>query len=390
MEFASYISQAESTIDAAQQLIDQARQHPGRIDLAMVFFTSYHQPQAGELVERLWLELDPQALVGCSAEGVIGGELEVERQPGMSLLVGRLAPGVRAHPFHVSEHQWRQLLSDAELFGHRLGVGPQTRVVIGMGDPWTTPITQLMQVMDTLCPQAPLVGGMASAARDAGQNLLVRNDQTFDEGLVGVSLSGAIQVQTIVSQGARPIGRPLIVTRGHDNVIEQLGGRPALEAFGQIVQDLSRRDQELLEHGLLIGQAISEYREHFGRGDFLVRNVTGVDQQRGAITVGDLVRVGQTVQFHVRDADSADEDLRLMLEAAARSGAAPEAGLLFSCNGRGTRMFDRPGHDITLARRLLPGTPVAGFFAAGEFGPVGGRNFIHGHTASLALLRQVR
>ena len=142
-------------------------------------------------------------------------------------------------------------------------------------------------------------------------------------------------------------------------------------------------DRELLENGLLIGRAISEYREKFGRGDFLVRNVVGVDQDTGAIAMADYIKTGQTIQFHVRDSASADEDLSLMLQA--RKIAIPAGGLLFSCNGRGTRLFDQPGHDIRAVRGAAPSAPVAGFFAAGELGPVGQRNFIHGHTASLAL-----
>jgi small ligand-binding sensory domain FIST len=243
-----------------------------------------------------------------------------------------------------------------------------------------------MQALDAMAPQAPLIGGMASAARERGQNVLVRNDQTFDEGLVGVSLSGPLEVQTVVSQGARPIGRPLVITKAHDNVIEQLGGKSAMEVLREIILSLSKDEQALLQHGLLIGRAISEYRESFARGDFLVRNITGADQKSGAIALADYVRVGQTVQFHVRDAASADEDLKLMLESAAKSGQ-PAGGLLFSCNGRGTRMFDSANHDISLARQTMPQAPLAGFFAAGEIGPVGGKNFIHGHTASFALLR---
>jgi small ligand-binding sensory domain FIST len=168
--------------------------------------------------------------------------------------------------------------------------------------------------------------------------------------------------------------------------VEQLGGKPALEALRETVMQLPDDQKELLQNGLLIGRAISEYRERFGRGDFLVRNLVGVDDQSGAIALADYVKTGQTVQFHVRDAQTADEDLSLLL--APQSMAEPAAGgLLFSCNGRGTRLFDRPCHDIAAAQKAMPKTPMAGFFAAGELGPIGGKNFIHGHTASLALFR---
>jgi small ligand-binding sensory domain FIST len=190
-----------------------------------------------------------------------------------------------------------------------------------------------------------------------------------------------------VSQGCRPIGRPFVVTKAHDNVIEHLGGKPALAVLRDTVNELPEPERQKLANGLFVGRAINEYRENWGRGDFLVRNVMGVDQEAGALAVTDYVRVGQTVQFHMRDAATATEDLALLLEGRATPERPPAGGLLFSCNGRGTRMFEQPCHDVGAARKAMPKTPVAGFFAAGELGPVGGRNFIHGHTASFALFR---
>ena len=172
-------------------------------------------------------------------------------------------------------------------------------------------------------------------------------------------------------------------------MIEQLGGKPALPALRETVDELREQDKQLLGNGLLIGRAISEYRERFTRGDFLVRNLVGVDQNSGAIALADYVRTGQTIQFHVRDAQTADEDLTLLLDPQ-RAGDAPAGGLLFSCNGRGTHLFDTTCHDIAAARSAMPQTPVAGFFAAGELGPVGGKNFLHGHTASFALFREMK
>jgi small ligand-binding sensory domain FIST len=182
----------------------------------------------------------------------------------------------------------------------------------------------------------------------------------------------------------------MVVTRAKENRIEQLGGRPALEALHRTITEMPEPEQQLLRNGLFVGTAINEYRERFGRGDFLIRNVMSVDQEGGSLAVTDYVRVGQTVQFHVRDAQTADEDLCVMLEPQTIDDDPPAGGLLFSCNGRGTRMFPRPCHDIERARTAMPRTPIAGFFAAGELGPVGGKNFIHGHTASFALFRERR
>ena len=206
---------------------------------------------------------------------------------------------------------------------------------------------------------------------------------------MGISLSGAIDVKTVVSQGCRPVGHPVVVTKAHENVIEQIGGKPALAALQAIVDSMPNEEQQLLRNGLFIGRAIDEYRESWSRGDFLVRNVLGMEQATGGIGITDMVRVGQTVQFHVRDAATAEEDLRLLLEEQKKQDA-PAGGLLFNCNGRGTRMFSQPCHDIAATRAIFPRTPIAGFFAAGELGPVGKQNFMHGHTASFALFRPGR
>ncbi|MDB5328984.1 MAG: hypothetical protein JWP03_135 [Phycisphaerales bacterium] len=386
VEFHSSLSDLESSDEAVEQVIDDARDAIDGADVVFAFFTPHHRDQAAFIVEQLWLELDPQCAVGCVGEGVIGGDREIERQPGLAILVGKM-PGARLHPFHIAgKSHWHDLIEDADALRDRIGIGEETRAVIGMGDPFSTPLDAFLPALDAAAPGIPLIGGMASGGRAPGVNVLARNDEIFDEGFVGISLSGPLEVETIVSQGSRPIGRPLVITRSHDNVIEQLGGRPAVEVLREIVTSLSESDQHLLQHGLLVGRAISEYRETFGRGDFLVRNIIGMDEQTGAIAMADYVRTGQTIQFHARDAATASEELAAMLEPQSKSRP-PAGALLFSCNGRGTRLFDAPCHDITAARRAMPNTPVAGFFAAGEFGPVGGKNFIHGHTASFALLR---
>ena len=386
MRFHASISDHESTPQAAESLIQSSKSAlADRIDLAFVFVTPHHADEAESLLERLWLELDPQCLLGCSAEGVIAADREIERSPGIALLAAEL-PNVGMHPFHIASADWEDLMTDDAALAERLSHGPETRAIIGFGDPFTARIHQLLPALDRVAPTSPLIGGMASGAQSHGQTLLFRNDQLYSDSFVGVSLSGPLTVETIVSQGCRPIGKPFIVTKSQRNVVEQLGGRPALTALRDMIVELPEDQQQMLQHGLLVGLAISEYKDRFGRGDFLVRNIIGVGEDSGAVQINDFVRTGQTVQFHVRDATTADEDLSLLL--APQSLDRPAAGgLLFSCNGRGTHMFPQPCHDVGLARRAMPQTPVAGFFAAGEFGPVANKNFIHGHTASFALFR---
>jgi len=199
-------------------------------------------------------------------------------------------------------------------------------------------------------------------------------------------IDGPVRIRHVVSQGCRPIGRPFIVTKAQDNVLLELGGRPAFDQLREVYQQLAPADQQLVQRGLHVGQVINEYQEQFDRGDFLVRNVQGIDSARGSIAIGDFVRVGQTVQFHIRDAATADEDLEALLSAAAEQSSGPTAGaLVFTCNGRGTRLFPEPHHDAQAVARRWPGLPTAGFFAQGEIGPIGGKNFLHGFTASIAL-----
>ena len=227
---------------------------------------------------------------------------------------------------------------------------------------------------------------MASGGRMPGQTRLVLGGEVINDGAVGVLLQGPIAVRSIVSQGCRPIGKHMVVTRGHDNIIEELGGMAPLARLQQIWQELTPRDQQLFQQGLHIGLVINEYQGAFQRGDFLIRNVLGLDREAGALAITDRVRVGQTVQFQVRDAESADEDLHAHLQTDRTAHPAPPAGgLVFTCNGRGTRLFSQPHHAARLVRQESGIIPLAGFFAQGELGPVGGQNFIHGFTASVVL-----
>jgi small ligand-binding sensory domain FIST len=261
-------------------------------------------------------------------------------------------------------------------------------VFIAVADPFSIDIRSFVDGVASAFPGAPILGGLASAAHRPGQNQILLNDELHEDGLVAVALTGNVEVDTVVSQGCRPIGKPFIVTKGEGNIVRALRNLTAMDALREIAGTLSNEEQELMQHGLFLGRAIDEYKSHYGRGDFLIQNVIGADPKSGAIAVNGEVKVGTTVQFHVRDHVSADEDLRNLLQGRMGfAGAPPEGALLFSCNGRGTRMWDEPGHDVGVLREAHAGLPVAGFFCAGEIGPVGGQNFIHGFTASIGLFR---
>jgi len=235
-------------------------------------------------------------------------------------------------------------------------------------------------------PGVPVLGGMASGGSAPGENCLILGERRFQSGAVAALIHGEVRISSVVSQGCRPIGQPFVVTRAEANVIHELGGVPPLVQLKEMFKTLSEREQQLVRHGLHFGRVLNEYQDQFHRGDFLVRNVIGADPQSGAIAIGDYVRPGQTVQFHVRDEETADEDLRHLLQGARNSVASQSRGaLLFTCNGRGTRLFGSADHDARCVREALGEIPLAGFFAQGEIGPVAGKNFLHGFTASVAI-----
>jgi small ligand-binding sensory domain FIST len=269
------------------------------------------------------------------------------------------------------------------------GADPAASAVLLLGDPYTFPTDLFLAQVNDLSPGVRVLGGMASGVRGAGHCRLLHSAGVADQGAVGVLLQGPIGLRSVVSQGCRPIGRPLVITRAEENVIYELGGRPPLEQLQELWRTLSPDEQGLFQHGLHVGRVLNEYRGDFQRGDFLVRNVLGVDKNTGALAITDRVRVGQTMQFHVRDAATADEDLHALLQLDVHAHDRPPVGaLLFSCNGRGTRLFPGPDHDARAVRQEAGPIPVAGFFAQGELGPVGGQNFIHGFTASVALFEE--
>jgi small ligand-binding sensory domain FIST len=357
-------------------------------DLALLFGSFHHRAAFAEAVDSIRQTIHPTTMLGVTAESVLGVDRELVGLAGMSAIAFRL-PGVRLRPWSFAPERDLPLLDDAAAMQRHLGLDAELRAVIMLADPFSTPIARLLPTLANSgfdAAPVPVVGGLSSGASQPGHNALALDDRVHTAGAIGVTVSGPIGLDIVVSQGCRPIGKPVVITKAQSNVIHELGGAPAVEVIRQMTSGLSEQDRSLLSGGLLVGTVINEYKERFGRGDFLIRNILGVDQKQGAIAVGDVPRVGQTLQFHVRDAETAHEDLQLLLDAQ-QLHAAPLGGVLFSCNGRGLRLFKQENHDIRTIRERLGEIPLAGFFAAGEFGPVGDRSFLHGHTASLAVFR---
>jgi small ligand-binding sensory domain FIST len=319
-------------------------------------------------------------LIGCVAEAVVGGAREVESGPAVSLWLAAEVGQVDTFAM-----EFVRTPSGGVIGGHRFEPG-RPGVHLMICDPFTFPADDLLTHLNEHVAGTAVIGGLASGGMAQGQSRLFLDHRVLRGGAVGAYLPDA-EVHTLVSQGCRPIGDPFTITGAEGQVITELGGSPPLTRLRDIATALPPRDRELLAKGLHVGIVMNEYQTDRHQGDFLIRSVVGADQESGAIAIGDQVEVGQTLQFQVRDAHSADEDLRRTLEqeVAALRGRRAAGALLFTCNGRGSRLFSEPDHDAGLLARTLGQIPVAGFFCAGELGPVAGRCYLHGFTASIAL-----
>lgn len=383
MRFAVALSKEQETEIAAKTLVEHIQPQIDRdsIDLACVFFSSHHAAQADHLTEVLRETLGPRCLLGCSGEGVIAGKEELETDPAITLWTASL-PNVDLSPIRSS---FSPTQDQFQLAGWPNPEGAEATFLM-LADPYTTPVHEVLGLLEDRYPGAKAIGGLAGGAQEAGENRLILNGDVFDGGIVGVRLSGAVEIRPIISQGCRLIGERYVVTKADRNLIHELGGLPALERLQTVFEALSEEDRQ---RALQLGIVIDEHRDRFDRGDFLIRNLLGADRSTGALAVGDVVQEGQTVQFHLRDADSASEDLTSLL-AADRSGrkSPPLGALMFSCCGRGQGLFGRPNHDAATLAAQLGSIPMAGFFAQGEIGPIGRRNFVHGYTASMAIFAE--
>jgi small ligand-binding sensory domain FIST len=347
-----------------------------RADLAMVFASIHHAEALGRVAAALTGRGLGRHVLGCTGETIIGDGREVEGGPALSVWAIQL-PGADVQPIRIDGHEALE------------GLEPGSGSLLLLGEPFSFAPDPWLQKVNAQHPGLRVMGGMASASQSPGENRLLLDGEVYRDGAVGLVLGAGVTPRTLVSQGCRPIGRPMIVTKAERNMIRELGRRPSLEVLRELFEDLPPEDQDRVQSGLHIGRVINEYQDVFRRGDFLVRNVMGADDT-GGIAISDLVRVGQTVQFQVRDAETADEDLRGLIESERldRPRSKFAGALLFSCNGRGTRLFDEPDHDVGVLRELFGPIPVAGFFAMGEIGPVGGQNFVHGFTASVVIFEE--
>jgi small ligand-binding sensory domain FIST len=376
-EYAAALSQhpiATSAVgEVAGELLE--RFEGERPDLLVCFVSPHHVGTFEDVTSALRRLLEPDVFLAQTAVSIIGGSREVEDSPAIAIW------GARFDNATLTPVSLRVVDTPdgPAVVGWPEG-GVEGRTLLLFADPFTFPADAFLSRLNDDMPGLRVLGGLASAARGPGGNRLALDDAVTTDGAVGVFLDAAVDIRTVVSQGCRPIGRPYTVTRAEENLVYELGGRPALERLRELAAQASDDERALMQRGLHVGIVVDEHKVDFERGDFLVRNVLGAEQSTGALAVGDTVTIGQTLQFHVRDADAADEDLHALL-----TGVDARAALLFTCNGRGRHLFGVSDHDAGVVEKLLGPIPLAGAFCAGEIGPIGGQNFLHGFTASLAL-----
>ena len=391
MRFTSGISDAVNAQEAIEAACSQAAEQlaGAPCHIACVFTSTIYRAAWPALLTRIQERLNATVLIGCSGSGIIGGGKELEWVPAVSIVAAHL-PDVRLFPFIVTPEELEGS-SPGGFWVDKIGASPEARpIFVLFADPYTSNPVKLISELNATYRTRPAIGGLVSGGQEPGEHLLFMGTGVYREGAVGVAMTGNIAMDTIISQGCRPIGQPAIVTKAEENVIWQLGGRPALSVLHEVLSGLSLEDRDLAQRGsIFVGLVINEMRPQFGAGDFLIRNIMGIDPEAGAIAVADQVQVGQTLQFQLRDPSTSRSELRRLLQQLGQGHhVEPPAGcLLFNCTGRGKSLYGIAHQDVKLIQTVSGKLPIGGFFCSGEIGPVGGTNFLHGYTASLGLFR---
>jgi small ligand-binding sensory domain FIST len=398
MQWTNALSTHPSLEAAITDVVEQAAASlTAPADLGLVFISSAFMSEYSRLLPLLAEKLSVSVLIGCSAGGIIGskqaGETqEIEAEPALSLTLAYL-PDVDIQPFYIVGEELPDSDSSPNAWIDLVGVEPSTTPqFILLSSPLASGTNDLLQGLDFAYPGSVVVGGQASSGVMNGRVGLFLNDKLYQEGTVGIALSGNVVLDTIVAQGCRPIGEPLQVTKAERNIILELDEKVPLVVLRNLISSLSDEERNLAQHSLFVGLAMDEFRLNLNSGDFLIRNILGVDPHAGAIAIGDRIRTGQRLQFHLRDAEASAEDLEILLQEYQSENASepsPVGALMFTCLGRGTGLYGRPNFDSQIFSRYLHDLPMGGFFCGGEIGPVSGRTFLHGYTSVFAICRSL-
>ncbi|MCH8350663.1 MAG: FIST C-terminal domain-containing protein [Chloroflexi bacterium] len=391
MKWASAISEQNILESAIQECaVAVKEQMAGEApDLAVVFVSAHHESDYERVVPAVLEEFPSARVFGCSGGGIIGNGLEVEQRPAVSITAARL-PDVEMVEFHLEGDGLPDLDAGPGSWEELVKVTKdQEPQFVMLADPHSFPVPNLLMGLDFAFANSVKIGGLASGAQQRGGNALFLGDQLYRSGAVGLALCGNITVDTVVAQGCRPIGRLMRVTKASRNLLEELDEQQPLSVLRDLFQELNDRDRELMRSSLFLGVVMDELLDDPKQGDFLIRNVIGMDERSGMLAIGEMLKEGQMVQFHLRDAETSADDLTAVLDRYANDNRENQAqgALLFSCLGRGQYLYGRPNHDTGIFQDKLGSVPLGGFFCNGEIGPVSGTTFLHGYTSSFGIFR---
>ena len=392
MKWVSALSKQPDIDAAVQEASEEIIRQLGndQADLTVIFVAPQYKDFYDKIPDLVNRYLKPGMLFGCSGGGIIGNGEEAEQQAAFSITCAKL-PGVKIQSIYsetkelpdqdTSPSVWREWLN--------VNIEDQPHFVF-LADPFSFRGEEFLAGVDFAYPNSKKVGGLASGAQSMGENALYLGNKIYSNGLIGIALSGDIEVDTIVAQGCRPIGEPMKITDCQDTLLKSLNGKPTLEILQDLNETLSDSDKKLLQTSLFLGIEMDPMKDELKQGDFLIRNLMGVDRESGALAIGALLRTGQLVQFHLRDKKMSAEDLDVMLTRYLSQGQAENASgaLLFSCLGRGKYLYGEANHDTNMFHKKLGEIPLGGFFCNGEIGPVGNTTFLHGYTSSFGIFRK--
>lgn len=391
MKWSSAVSEARFLPDAVSDCANSIKTEfvTSTASLIVAFVSEHHSAEFDTLPELIRQHIDAGLLIGCSGGGVIGAGQEVEHRPGFAMTVAHL-PDVKLVPFHIENDRLPDADSPPSQWENLAGTQADMNTqFLLLADPFSINVESLLTGLDYAFPESIKIGGLSSGAEQPGGNALYISDKVYRSGAVGMSMQGALTVDTIVAQGCRPIGEPMQVTSCSENILMGLDGYTPMEALKTMFMTLNARDQRLIQHSLFLGVIMDPFNDSPRQGDYLIRNIMRADSAYGALLIGESLREGQVVQFHLRDAETSTQDLETLLTRYASDHPIYEdaGALLFSCMGRGEYLYGHPGHDTNMFRETLNAMPITGFFCNGEIGKVGGSTYLHGYTSSFGVFR---
>lgn len=391
MKWASSISIKENIEECVEETCAQIGTQLGDAEphMTIVFVSPHYQEDYTKIPEMIRKRMNPGMLFGCSGGGIIGGGSEVEQKAAFSITCAHM-PGVKIQGIYSDTVSLPDQDTGPGVWREWLGVDAESRPhFIFLADPFSFRGEDFLSGIDFAYPNSKKVGGLASGARSHGDNVLYLEDKIYHSGLVGLALSGDVELDTIVAQGCRPIGKPMQISKCEQNLLQELDGTPPLQVLEGLHGTLSESDQKLMQSSLFLGIEMNPLKDDPQQGDFLIRNLMGADRQSGALSIGAVLREGMLVQFHLRDKVMSAEDLDVMLTRYhnQEKGEDAQGALLFSCMGRGQYLYGKPNHDSDMFKNKLGDIALGGFFCNGEIGPVGNTTFIHGYTSSFGIFR---